>query len=75
MSESDLFHSATNSTGEKAGVFEFEDDTAYFYLYDTGKADGSKILGAIHIFSGVPDFDEDDIEIRWSATDTHVGFS
>ena len=73
MAEIDLFESATSSTGDMAGVFEFDDDTGYFYLYDTGEAQGQKILGAIQVLVGSPDFQQDDIAIRWNASDSMVG--
>ena len=57
-----------------AGVFECDDDTGYFYLYETGGAQGQKILGAIQVLVGSPDFQQDDIAIRWNAIDSLVGF-
>lgn len=68
-----MWDSAVRSAGDMAGVFEFDGDTGYFYLYKTSESDGQKIKGAIHIVSGKPDFDISDISIRWRADEGAVG--
>lgn len=61
-----IFESLIRSTGDIAGVFEFDGETSYFYLYDVNEADGKKVLDAINITSGIPDFEASDISIRWN---------
>jgi hypothetical protein len=57
MQKKEILKNATRSAGDLAGVFEFDEDTSYFYLYNTSGDAGQKVLGAIHIMSGTPDFD------------------
>jgi len=73
MHKKEILRNATRSAGDLAGVFEFDEDTSYFYLYNTAKDAGQKVLGAIHIMSGTPDFDAEDITIRWDHNETVVG--
>lgn len=72
MQAGEMFASAARSAGDLAGVFEYDGDTAYFYLYQTGDP-GNKVLDSIHILSGRPDFEESDIEVRWNAREQNVG--
>lgn len=69
----DIFDSSVRSRGDFAGVFEFEEETAYFYLCATSGESGQKVLDAIHILSGEPDFAESDISIRWDVAEEKVG--
>jgi hypothetical protein len=65
MSEdSAIFESAVRAAGDLAGVFEYDGETAYFYLYRTG--DDPKVLGAIHVWSGATHIVSEDIVVRWS---------
>lgn len=68
-----FYANATRSANDLSGVFEFDDDVAYFYLYRNSAPDGERIGGAIHILSGTPDFDQNDIQVRWSNDETLVG--
>jgi hypothetical protein len=68
----EFFDSSVRSTGDLAGVFEYDGETSYFYLYAT-EEDAQKVLGAIHVLSGDPDFAECDIAIRWDESETKVG--
>lgn len=61
------------SASDLAGVFEFDGDTGYFYLYKTNAKEGEKIMAAIHIFSGRPNFEQRDISIRWTPDENVVG--
>jgi hypothetical protein len=73
MTEIDeMFESVVRPGGELAGVFEYDGDTNYFYLYRTGE-DGDKVLDSIHVLSGRPDFLSTDLDIRWTADETKVG--
>lgn len=72
MPTNEMFDSALCSTGELAGVFEHDGDTGYFYLYQT-KNNDKKVVAAIHVITGVPDFDEEDIKIMWDVSERIVG--
>lgn len=69
---SEIFLSAVRSKGDIAGVFEFDGAVSYFYLYDLSNEQG-KILSAIHMQSGVPDFSEAEIDICWNLNEHAVG--
>lgn len=73
MPTDEIFESALRSAGDLAGVFEFDGDVAYFYLYDTTRPEEQKILGAIRVFTGKADFKEDDLGICWDRSETKVG--
>ena len=73
MNKIEIWESTTRSAGDLAGVFEFDGDTSYFYLYKTTGDPGQKVLEAIHIMSGIPNFDAKDIKIRWNHNETIVG--
>jgi hypothetical protein len=67
----EIFDSCVRSGGDLAGVFEYDGEVGYFYLYDvTGKPD-KKVLNAIHIVTGALNLDEADFCIRWNA-DEHM---
>ena len=69
----EIFQSSVRATGDLAGVFEYDGETGYFYLYSTSQSGGRKVLGALHVFAGRPDFRQADVDIRWDATETLVG--
>lgn len=73
MSAKDMFDSAVRSAGDLAGVFEYDGETGYFYLYETGGAQGHTVSGAIRILVGDPDFDETHVSVRWDASEMNVG--
>lgn len=68
----EMFESLLRANGDLAGVFEFDGETSYFYLFENDERD-QKVVGAIHILSGPPDFDQSDITIRWSEEEDLVG--
>lgn len=68
-----MFCSSVRTKGDRAGVFEYDGETGYFYLYATTADPGQKVLASIHIFSGVPEFSEVDIAIRWTTNEEKVG--
>lgn len=69
----EIFDSSVRSAGDLAGVFEYDGETGYFYLYETEEGEGHKVLGAIHVLSGDPDFVEVDVSIRWDSVSRRVG--
>lgn len=72
MSE-DVFCQALRSAADKAGVFEYDGETGYFYLYDVSSSRGQKVVAALRILRGPADLGCSDISIRWDATDKIVG--
>ncbi len=72
MTNDEMFGSAVRSAGDLAGVFEFDGEVGYFYLYDATCADAAKVVGAIRILAGKPDFSEKDIIIRWDSAEAKV---
>jgi hypothetical protein len=73
MSTEEIFDSCVRTTGDLAGVFEYDGETGYFYLYKTERAHGEKVLESIHVLSGQPDFTEVDISVRWDLDEQKVG--
>jgi hypothetical protein len=73
MEENEIFLSATRSSKDFAGVFEFDGETSYFYLYALGGAAGNRIVGAINISRTFNRKDEPQIEVRWNKSESLVG--
>lgn len=69
----DLFDSSARSRGDLAGVFEYDGETGYFYLYEVTGGAGKKVLDAIRVVSGQADFEESDLSVRWNASEDKVG--
>jgi len=67
-----IFTSKVRSTGDLAGVFEYDGETGYFYLYDQRRQRGQMVLDAIPVVSSVADFGEPDVQVVWDATETRV---
>jgi hypothetical protein len=73
MSTREMFDSQLRSDGALAGVFEFDGRTGYFYLYKIEEPQGKRVLGAIRVLSGIPNFDQKDIAICWDDSESKVG--
>jgi hypothetical protein len=69
----EIFESVSRSAGDLAGVFESDGETGYFYLYDTKAGENTRIVNAIRMFVGAPDFSEAEILIRWDIEEQNVG--
>lgn len=69
----EIFESSARSSGDLAGVFEYDGETGYFYLYQTTGSEGQKVLDSIHILSAEPDFTENDLAVRWDLKEKRVG--
>lgn len=69
----DIFANKIDLRNRYAGVFEADDDVSWFYLHDLGAAEGKRILGAVQVHRGPPNFDESDVEVRWFDDETKVG--
>ena len=70
----EIFESQIRSAGDLAGVFEFDGETGYFYLYQTNNERGRSILDAIRILVGIPEFTSSDIAIKWARDEELVSF-
>lgn len=68
-----MFDSAVRSAGDLAGVFEYDGETCYFYLYEIEGYQGQKVLDSLHVLTGRPDFSEADVAVRWDADERIVG--
>jgi hypothetical protein len=73
MTTDEMFESAARSKGDLAGVFEYDGETGYFYLYNCGGGAGQQVVGAIRILSGEADFEQTDITVRWDGHERKVG--
>jgi hypothetical protein len=73
MSATEIFESAVRSKGDFAGVFEYDDDTGYFYLYGMEGAENQKVLGSIQVLTGDPDFEAEDVSVTWDIDEKRVG--
>lgn len=69
----EIFDSAVRSSGDFAGVFEYDGDTSFFYLYQNEVDGNARVLDAIRIATGTPDFGADDIQITWDTSENIVG--
>jgi hypothetical protein len=68
-----MWKASEQFSGDLAAVFEFDGEASYFYLYNTKAGAGQKVVGAIYIANGAPDFTENDVEIRWSFDESVAG--
>jgi hypothetical protein len=68
----DLFDSAVRRAGDLAGVFEYDGETAYFYLYDIAHEQEHRIVDAIHVLSGEADLTAQDVDVRWDDAESRV---
>ena len=69
----EMFDSAFRSASDKAGVFEHDGETGYFYLCETKRGKYRKIVAHIWVLNGTSDFTVKDISIRWDSTESQVG--
>lgn len=68
----DLLESATRAKGDLAGVFEYDGETGYFYLYDVRDDDHPRILESIYIVNGECDLDASDVSVEWDEEQKRV---
>jgi hypothetical protein len=59
----EIFANSVRASRDLAGA-------GYFYLYEPK---GAKIIGALHVVSGVINFAFDNVSIRWDHSETKVG--
>jgi hypothetical protein len=73
MADDEIFDSSARAAGDLAGVFEYDGDTGYFYLYETDASEGRKVVDSIHVLSGKTDLTDTDVSIRWDREEQKVG--
>ena|SRR5579864_405611 len=69
----DICEGVLRPQGDLAGVFEYDGETSYFYLYEPDDPKGIGIKGHIHVTSRRPDFAAHDVAITWNRTASMVG--
>lgn len=71
--DDEIFITSTRSKGDFAGVFEYDGETSYFYLYSLDNPDGEKIVGAIGLSQEITKDSGADLSVRWNKQETKVG--
>ena len=69
----EIFDSAVRSAGDRAGVFEYDGETGYFYLYECDAAMGRKVVDSLQVLTSEPDFTQEEVEVRWDLEEKKVG--
>ena len=64
----ELFDQAVRRAGDLAGVFEYDGETGYFYLYDME----NKVIDAIHVLTGDLEMSADEVKVRWDDDEFRV---
>lgn len=62
----DVYESATDETGRFGAVFERDDETAFFYLFDMGGQDGGRIVSAFNAKPVTEMPADTTVSIRWN---------
>lgn len=70
---SGIFESAVRASGDLAGVFEHDGETAYFYLYRLSDGRPERVVDSLHVFSGATDLRDADVTVRWDRCGSKVG--
>ncbi len=73
MAIDEMFDSLARSKGDLAGIFEYDGEAGYFYLYECRGNAGKKVVGAIRIVSGTADFKQTELAVRWDGVERRVG--
>jgi hypothetical protein len=68
----EIFESSVRSSGDMAGVFEFDGETSYFYLYRVDANQEGKVLNAVKVFMDAVDCKQSDVVIKWSSDEKLV---
>jgi hypothetical protein len=61
----EMFKGESQPSGDLAGVFEYDGEVAYFYLCRRTAPENEKVVSAIHVLTGKPDFGAEDVSIAW----------
>ena len=71
----DCFESQPRRLGDLSGVFECDDEAAYFYLFAIDSDEGGRsgtIIDHICVATAPIDFDQASVSIRWDAREEKV---
>lgn len=71
--ENEIFESAVRTSGDLAGIFEYDDEGGYFYLFDLTKNNGSQARGVIFVTPKNTDFQPSDVSVSWNEAQDIVG--
>jgi len=66
------YESATRIAGDYAGVFEYDGETSYFYLYRVDANGGQKIVRALNVELKAPQLSDQKITVVWSDNQSTV---
>ena len=69
----EIFDSKVRSLGDLGACFEYDGETAYFYLFDDRRPEGQKVVDSVYITSRQLGFEKDDVHVEWGAGETKVG--
>jgi hypothetical protein len=69
----DIFAESTNSARTYSAFFEADDDVGWLYLAVNPDGPDSKVIGAVQIMRGPPDFTDSDVDVRWNEDETKAG--
>lgn len=69
----DIFVDTLNADRTFAGVFEADDTVSYFYLCSLTEGPNGRIIGAVQVYRGLPNFAESEVVVRWFDNETKVG--
>jgi len=69
----EIFQSSVPTDAGIAGVFEYDGEVAYFYLYDLRRAKGKQVAASLRVFSGNIKLAESDFEIKWNKGRSYLG--
>lgn len=67
----EVFADAVRSAGDLAGVFEYDGETGYFYLFAAGAK--QRVLRALHVLSSPCTLGPKRVEVRWGEGESVVG--
>jgi hypothetical protein len=68
----EIFESSTRNAGDYAGVFERDNETSYFYLFNLNGRPNKKILGAIQIKHDIFEKTNSHAGVKWNRAQTKV---
>ena len=69
----EIFESSVRTRGDLGCFLEADDETSYFYLYDLERDEGQKVIGAIRVCVGRPQFRQADVVVCWDKDESRAG--
>ncbi len=74
MTTEEIFDSCVREKGDLAGVFEYDGEAGYFYLYETKRGQGEKIVDKLHIPLRANLISRKrPVSVRWDSKEERVG--